>query len=63
MVIALIVGALYKQVTPLLGLEVSLPDVCYTYDKYYMKEIVLFLSGALFHVICEVSGVNAWYVK
>lgn len=23
----------------------------------------VFISGALFHVICEYSGVNAWYAR
>ena len=28
-------------------------------NQYYM----LFLAGALFHIICEYSGINVWYVK
>lgn len=23
----------------------------------------LFISGAMFHILCEVSGVNIWYAK
>jgi hypothetical protein len=23
----------------------------------------VFVSGALFHIICEVTGVNAWYAR
>jgi hypothetical protein len=25
--------------------------------------LAVFASGALFHIICEVTGVNAWYAK
>jgi len=25
--------------------------------------VAVFLSGALFHLICEYTGVNAWYAK
>lgn len=27
------------------------------------KTALLFITGALFHIICEISGVNIWYVK
>lgn len=23
----------------------------------------VFISGALFHILCEVTGVNAWYAR
>ena len=25
--------------------------------------VAVFLSGALFHLICEYTGVNAWYAR
>ena len=25
--------------------------------------VAVFISGALFHVICEYTGVNAWYAR
>lgn len=25
--------------------------------------VLLFLSGALFHLICEYTGINVWYVR
>lgn len=31
-----------------------------TTDNLY---IILFLSGFFFHVICEITGVNIWYVQ
>ena len=32
--------------------------------RRYMDTIqAVFVSGALFHLICEVTGVNAWYAR
>ena len=25
--------------------------------------VAVFISGALFHVVCEYTGVNAWYAR
>jgi hypothetical protein len=47
--------------------------VLYTLVEYIAKNILnvtnipsfalLFLSGALFHLICEYTGINVWYVR
>jgi uncharacterized membrane protein YdjX (TVP38/TMEM64 family) len=39
-----------------------LPKSCASYNKYYVMEFTLFLTGFLFHLICEASGVNKWYL-
>jgi len=35
--------------------------------KYVLIEknliIQIFISGALFHILCEITGINIWYVK
>lgn len=35
--------------------------------KYVLIEqsitVQIFISGALFHILCEITGVNIWYVK
>lgn len=40
----------------------SLPDVCKQWNDRYIMEINLFLAGFMFHILCQVSGVNKWYV-
>ena len=61
--ITLIVVALYRKVAPALGLHVELPTVCAEYNKYHAMEVTLFISGALFHILCEWSGINEWYCR
>jgi hypothetical protein len=45
------------------NLKPMLPEICGTWNKNHIMEINLFLSGFLFHIGCEVSGLNLWYAK
>jgi hypothetical protein len=43
--------------------SVDLPPVCKDWNKNYVMEISLFITGFLGHLFGEVSGVNKWYCK
>lgn len=32
-------------------------------DNVKPEIVTLFISGFLFHIMCQVSGINTWYVK
>lgn len=48
----LIVGPFFK---------VNLPKDCEDWNKFYVMEISLFLTGFLIHLFCEFVGINKWY--
>lgn len=31
--------------------------------RFLSPALAVFVSGALFHIICEFTGVNAWYAR
>jgi hypothetical protein len=31
--------------------------------KDYDNNLILFISGSIFHIICEYTGINLWYVE
>ena len=41
----------------------DLPPVCKDWNKNYIMEICLFLTGIFVHLLCEVTGMNRWYCK
>lgn len=63
---AIIVGimmAVVGNITPaIIGkrFSVELPDVCNTWNKYYVMEISLFMTGFIVHLLSEFSGINKW---
>ena len=40
---------------------VKLESKCRDWNKYYVMELSLFLTGFLFHIIFEVAGLNKLY--
>ena len=41
----------------------ELPSGCSEYNKYYVMELTLFLTGFFLHILCEVCGLNRWYIS
>lgn len=65
---ATVVGLLLIPMTYLAGFiskfitkKPALPDICSTWNKYYIMEVNLFIAGFLFHILSEVVGLNRWY--
>lgn len=47
-----IIAGMYKQ---------NLPEECKSWNKNYVMEKSLFLTGFLVHLICESLKINKWY--
>lgn len=66
---AVIVGALFlaiasvvaKIIPMLLPIQSTVPSVCKDWNKYYIMEVTLFVSGALAHLLFEFFGLNRLY--
>lgn len=43
--------------------KVELPPVCKNWNKNYVMEITLFVTGVLAHLVFEFTGINKWYCK
>lgn len=43
--------------------SVDLPKVCKKWNKNHVMEISLFFTGFVLHLLCEVTGINKWYIK
>ena len=44
-------------------MSTDLPPVCKNWNKNYVMEISLFLTGIALHLVCELVGINALYCK
>jgi len=64
---ALVVGIMTVIAGSLVGfligmvMKTELPPVCKDWNKNFVMEISLFLTGVFIHLFCEFTGVNAWY--
>lgn len=43
--------------------KIDLPKQCKDWNKFYVMEISLFLTGFLIHLFCEYVGINKWYCR
>lgn len=67
---AVVVGVVFIFLGNLFGyllsgsrLSVKLPKECSTWNKNYVMEMTLFLSGFFGHLLFEQTGLNKWYCK
>lgn len=66
---AFVVGLLTVAVGSLVGWGVGkmvssdLPEVCKDWNKFYIMEITLFLTGFILHILFEIFGLNKYYCK
>ena len=62
-IFAVILGKLVCYALQKTVLKVNLPEECNGWNKNNIKELSLFLTGFLGHLILEYVGVNTWYCK
>ena len=66
---ALMVGVIVVVVGTIVGfvvgksMAVDLPPVCKAWNKNFIMEICLFLTGVIVQLGCEWTGINKWYCK
>lgn len=66
---AIIVGILIVFFGTIISFIISkfyvtdLPPACKDWNKNFVMEICLFLTGFIAHVVFEFMGINKWYCK
>ena len=60
-IMILILGEIVMFILKKVGLKG--PCTCTEWNKYYIREISLFLTGFLGHLLFELVGANKWYCK
>lgn len=56
----LIIGSLFR-LTMNVFMGIDKPIKGEAWNKYYMDEVCLFLTGVTIHLGCEILGINKWY--
>lgn len=62
-IMTVIFGSLIAMLLVTVYPKNDLPEVCASYNKYRIMEATLFLTGFVIHLVCEATGINAWYLK
>lgn len=61
-IITVIVGTLSGKIFSAYATsDVQLPDECKSWNKNYVMEKSLFVTGFLTHLLCQATGINKWY--
>ena len=58
----ILVGVCVQELLKKTTLKVQCETPC-DWNKNYIKEISLFITGFMLHVLFEMMGANSWYVK
>lgn len=45
------------------NLGINLPPICNSWNKNYVMEWTLFLTGFLFEFVAVILGINGWYCR
>jgi hypothetical protein len=59
---SVLVGVCVQELLTRTTLKVQCETPC-DWNKNYIKEISLFLTGFMLHILFEILGANKWYVK
>ncbi len=61
-IITVVVGTLSAKILSAYATSSNeLPEVCKSWNKNYVMEKSLFLTGFLTHILCQITGINKWY--
>lgn len=58
----ILIGVCVQELLKKTTLKVNCETPC-DWNKNYIKEISLFITGFMLHVLFEIMGANSWYVK
>ena len=61
-ILTVIIGTIISKVISY-NFSRNLPKQCKDWNKNYVMEICLFLTGLSIHLFCEFMGINKWYCK
>lgn len=57
-----LVGVCVQELLKRTSLKVQCPSPC-DWNKNYIRELGLFLTGFMLHILFEILGAHSWYVK
>lgn len=58
----ILIGVCVQELLKKTTLKVQCKTPC-DWNKNYIREIGLFLTGFMLHILFEIMGANSWYVK
>ena len=58
----ILVGVCVQELLKKTSLKVKCETPC-DWNKNYIREIGLFITGFMLHILFEIMGANNWYVK